>query len=123
MVAMMTVPAATNAAIFTAFIEQVLAPALRRRPDAVVLLDNLPVHKTPAVRAAFDRAGISYRYLPPYSPDFNPIEPAWSKLKGRLRTCAARTSDALEAGLASALKSITAENAKSWFHYCKYLPT
>jgi transposase len=79
-VAMMTVAAATSAAVFLAFIEGVLAPALKQRPEAVVVLDNLSAHKTPAVRGARDRAGISYRYLPSYSPDFNPIEPCWAKL-------------------------------------------
>ena len=65
-VAMMAVAAATDAAVFLGFLEAVLAPALKRRPDAVLVLDNLSVHKTRAVRAALDRAGISYRYLPSY---------------------------------------------------------
>ena len=84
-VAMMTVTAATDGAVFVGFIEEVLAPALRRRPDAVLVLDNLSAHKTPAVRAALDRAGIGYRYLPSYSPDFNPMEPCWAKLKAHFR--------------------------------------
>src|SRR4030095_7243919 len=67
-VALMAVAAATDAAVFVAFIEGVLAPALKRRPEAVLVLDNLAVHKTPAVRAALDRAGIRYRHLPLYSP-------------------------------------------------------
>jgi transposase len=121
-VAMMTVAAATSAAVFLAFIEGVLAPALRRRPDAVLVMDNLSAHKTPAVRAALDRAGISYRYLPSYSPDFNPIEPCWAKVKAYFRACAARTCDALEAELPSALKTVTAEDAHGWFRHCKYLP-
>ena len=79
-VALMTVAAATDATVFVAFIEGVLAPALKRRPEAVLVLDNLSVHNTPAVRAALDQAGISYRYLPSYSPDFNPMEPCWAKL-------------------------------------------
>jgi transposase len=121
-VAMMTVAAATNAAVFLALIERVLAPALRRRPDAVLVMDNLSAHKTPAVRAALDQAGISYRYLPSYSPDFNPIEPCWAKVKARLRACAARTCDALEAELPSALSTVTAEDARGWFRHCRYLP-
>jgi transposase len=123
MVAVMTVAAATDAAVFLGFVEGVLAPALRqRRPDAVVVLDNLPAHKTPAVRAAFDQAGISHRHLPAYSPDFNPIEPCWAKLKAHLRTRAARTPEALEADLPSALRTITPRDAQAWFRHCKYLP-
>jgi transposase len=120
--AMMTVAAATDTAVFLAFIEQVLIPALAHRPDAVLVMDNLSAHKTPAVRTALDRAGISYRYLPAYSPDFNPLEPCWAKLKAALRARAARTRDALEAELASAVRTVTTENAHAWFRHCRYLP-
>ena len=121
-VALMAVAAATDAAVFLAFLEGVLAPALKRRPEAVLVLDNLSVHKTPAVRAALDRTGISYRYLPSYSPDFNPMEPCWAKLKAHFRTRAARSMEALEAELPSALRTITPDNAQGWFRHCKYLP-
>src|SRR3712207_7636802 len=84
-VASMSVAAATSTAVFLAFAEQVLAPALGDRPDALMVMDNLPAHKAEAVRDALDRAGLGHRYLPPYSPDLNPIEQAWSKLKARLR--------------------------------------
>ena len=67
--------------MFLAFIEQVLVPALRARPGTVVVLDNLAAHKAERVRAALDAAGLGCRYLPPYSPDFNPIENAFAKLK------------------------------------------
>jgi transposase len=77
--------AATSTAVFLAFAEQVLVPALHDRPEALVVMDNLPAHKAAAVRDALDRAGLGHRYLPPYSPDFNPIEQAWSKLKTGLR--------------------------------------
>jgi transposase len=120
--ALIAVAAATDAAVFLAFIEGVLAPALKRRPEAVLVLDNLSVHKTPAVRAALDRAGISYRYLPSYSPDFNPMEPCWAKLKAHFRTRAARSVEALEAELPSALRTITPGDAQGWFRHCKYLP-
>jgi len=93
--AAMSVAAATSARVFLAFVEQVLVPALRPRPDAVVVMDNLAAHKAEAVRHALDRAGISYRYLPAYSPDLDPIEPCWSKLKGRLRAKTARSLEAL----------------------------
>src|SRR5690348_746782 len=70
----MSVAAATGTRVFLAFVEQVLVPALRDRPDAVVVMYNLAAHKAAAVRHAFDQAGIAYRYLPAYSPDLNPIE-------------------------------------------------
>ena len=120
--AVMTVAAATSAAVFLAFVEGVLAPAPKRRPDAVLVMDNLSAHKTPAVRTVLDRAGISYRYLPSYSPDFNPMEPCWAKLKAHFRTRAARCIEALEAELPSALHTITPDNAQGWFRHCKYLP-
>jgi transposase len=85
-------------------------------------MDNLSAHKTPAVRAALDRAGISHRYLPSYSPDFSPMEPCWAKLKAHFRARAARSIEALEAELPSALRTITPDNTRSWFRHCKYLP-
>ena len=121
-VALMTVAAATDAAVFLAFIEGVLAPALQRRPDAVLILDNLSAHKTPAVRAALDRAGISHRYLPSYSPDFSPMEPCWAKLKAHFRARAARSIEALEAELPAALRTITPGDAQGWFRHRKCLP-
>ena len=119
-VASMSVAAATSAAVFLAFVEQVLAPALRGRPDAIVVMDNLPAHKAARVRAALERAGIEHRYLPAYSPDLNPIEPCWSKLKGCLRTKAARSLDVLDTELGPALATITAEDARGWFRLAGY---
>jgi transposase len=118
--AAMSVAAATSARVFLAFVEQVLVPALRPRPDAVLVMDNLAAHKAEAVRHAFEAAGIDYRYLPAYSPDLNPIEPCWSKLKGRLRAEAARSLDALDAALGPALDTITAEDARGWFRLAGY---
>ena len=85
-------------------------------------MDNLAAHKAAAVRKAFDQAGISYRYLPAYSPDMNPIEPAWSKLKTHLRAKAARTRDALERAIPGALATITPSNAQEWFRKAGYAP-
>jgi len=116
----MSIAAATGTRVFLAFVEQVLAPALRDRPDTVVVMDNLAAHKAERVRAALEAAGIAYRYLPAYSPDLNPIEPCWSKLKGRLRTEAARSLDKLEAALGPALATITAEDARGWFRLAGY---
>jgi DDE superfamily endonuclease len=77
-VATMTVAAATTTEVFLAFVQQVLLPALQTRPDSIVAMDNLRPHKAACVRQAFEAAGVAYRYLPPYSPDLNPIEPAWA---------------------------------------------
>ena len=107
----MSIAAATGTAVFLAFTEQVLVPVLQDRPDAIVVMDNLPAHKAELVRAALDRAGLSHRYLPPDSPDLNPIEQAWSKLKARLRATGARSREALEEALGPALAAITAHDA------------
>ncbi len=119
-VASRSVAAATGTAVFLAFVEQVLAPALRTRPDAIVVRDNLAAHKAEAVREALDRAGLAYRYLPSYSPDMNPIEPCWSKLKTRLRAVGARSREALQAALGPALATITARDARGWFRLAGY---
>jgi transposase len=119
-VASMSIAAATTGAVFLAFLEQVLIPALRGRPDAIVVMDNLGAHKAERVRRALEAAKISYRHLPSYSPDLNPIEPCWSKLKGRLRAKAARTREALEAELGPALATISAQDARGWFRLCGY---
>jgi transposase len=116
----MSVAAATGTRVFLAFVEQVLVPALRGRPDAVVVMDNLAAHKAEAVRAALEAAGIAYRYLPAYSPDLDPIEPCWSKLKTLLRTVGARSREALEQVLGPALDAITAEDARGWFRHAGY---
>jgi transposase len=119
-VAGMSIAAATSTRVFLAFVEQVLIPALRDRPDAVVVMDNLAAHKAERVRTALEAAGIACRHLPSRSPDLNPIEQAWSKLKGRPRTEAARSLDALEAALGPALDAITAEDARGWFRLAGY---
>jgi transposase len=119
-VASMSIAAATSTAVFLAFTEQVLVPALRERPEALVVMDNLPAHKAEAVRDALDRAGLGHRYLPPYSPDLNPIEQAWSKLKTRLRAEGARSREALGAALGPALAAITGQDARAWFRLCGY---
>lgn len=117
----MSVEAATGAAVFHAYLDQVLLPALRRsRPDAVLVMDNLPAHKAPQVRALLDRSGFAYRYLPPYSPDLNPIEPGWAKVKAGLRRLAARTAEALHDACGPALASITPRDAAGFFRHCGY---
>ena len=117
----MGVEAATSAAVFHAYLDEVLLPELRRaKPDAVLVMDNLPAHKAPRVRALLDRSGFAYRYLPAYSPDLNPIEPGWAKVKAELRRVAARTADALHEALGPALAAITPRDAAAVFRHCGY---
>ena len=119
--ATMSVEAATDGATFAAYLEQVLLPVLReRKPDAVLVMDNLRPHKTPEVQAVLDGSGFPYRYLPSYSPDLSPIEPGWAKVKAYLRRVAARTVEALQQALAPALDSITAQDAAGFFRHCGY---
>lgn len=117
----MGVEAATGAEVFHAYLDRVLMPELRRtRPDAVLVMDNLAAHKAPRVRALLDASGFGYRYLPAYSPDMNPIEPAWAKVKAVLRRVAARTAEALHEALGPALASITPQDAAGFFRHCRY---
>jgi transposase len=118
MIATMTIEAATDAEIFLAYVEQVLCPALQ--PGDVVVMDNLSSHKVSGVRKRIAAAGAEVLYLPPYSPDLNPIEKAWGKLKQLLRTAKARTQQALEQAIAEALNLITSENARAWFRLCNH---
>jgi transposase len=114
----MTIEAPTDGDIFLAYLEQVLCPCLR--PGQVVILDNLAAHKVDGVRALVEKTGARLLYLPPYSPDFNPIEQAWSKIKQQLRAAKARTVETLESALASALTAVTVNNARAWFNHCGY---
>jgi transposase len=121
MVAAMAVEAATDGAVFHAWLDRVLLPKLRRtKPDAVLVLDNLGAHKTPAVRELLDRSGFAHRFLPSYSPDMNPIEPAWAKVKSELRRVGARTAEAMHGALGPALDSITAQDASGFFRHAGY---
>lgn len=116
--ATMTVPSATDGEVFCTYVHKVLVPALR--PGQVVVLDNLGAHKVPGVRAAIEAAGCRLLYLPPYSPDLSPIEPAWSKMKTLLRAAKHRAQEALERGVGTALQAITAQDARSYFRHCGY---
>jgi len=116
--ATMTVNAATDRDVFAAYVRHVLVPTLK--PGRVVVLDNLSAHKAALARLLIEAAGCRLAFLPPYSPDFNPIEQAWSKLKALLRGAAARTRDALEAALTTFLDQITAADARGWFAHCGY---
>jgi transposase len=117
----MGVEAATSTTVFHAHLDEVPLPELRRtKPDAVLVMDTLPAHKAPKVRAPLDASGFGYRCLPAYSPDPNPIEPAWAKVKAELRRVAARTVDALHEALGPALGAITPQHAAGFFRHCGY---
>jgi transposase len=113
MIATMTIEEATDADIFLAYVEQLLCPALK--PGNAVVMDNLSSHKVPGVREWIESVGAERLYLPPYSPDLNPIEKAWAKLKQLLRSAKARTKQDLEQHIADALKLISPQNPQAWF--------
>lgn len=107
-----------NAATFLAYVESVLVPALR--PGDIVVMDNLPAHKPQGVRRAIEAAGASLFYLPPYSPDFNPIEMVFAKLKALLKKAAARTVTELWHAIAAALDAFTATECQNYFAAAGY---
>ena len=118
MEAVMTVESATDSEIFLTYVEQVLCPKLT--PGDVVIMDNLSVHKVAGIRELIEGSGANLIYLPPYSPDLNPIEKAWFKFKQFLRSAKARTQQALDLAITEALKTISTENAIAWFQHCGY---
>jgi transposase len=117
-VAPMWLHGAMNARAFEAYVEQCLGPELRR--GDVVVLDKLTAHKTHAVQELIAATGARLAYLPSYSPDFNPIEHAWSKLKALLRKAGARTLRKLQNALRWALRAITHEDALGWISHCGF---
>ena len=116
--ASMIVPGSTDAEVFLAYLHQVLVPCLW--PGAVVVLDNLSAHKVAGVEEAIEAAGARLIYLPPYSPDLNPIEQAWSKLKSHLRSVGARTYRSLSRAIAKGLELVTPEDTLGFFTHCGY---
>lgn len=112
---------ATDAPAFRAYVDEVLVPALR--PGDIVVLDNLKAHKGGAIARAIRKVGAGVWYLPPYSPDFNPIEKVWPKVKTLLRKAGARTSEALWEAMGRALGEVTAEDCQGCFEFCGYHAT
>jgi len=110
-----------NAQVFEAWVEQFLVPTLR--PADVVVMDNLSSHKGPQVRALIEAAGATLRYLPPYSPDFNPIEMMFSKLKALLRKAAERTIEGLWRAIADCIPLVTPRECANYFEAAGYEPT
>ncbi len=111
---------AADSAAFAIYVEQILAPSLR--PGQIVILDNLSIHLGPRVRQAIEARSCRLLFLPAYSPDFSPIEEAFSKLKTHLRRIEARSREALREAIAQALDLITTQDALGWFTHCGYPP-
>jgi len=116
--ALLSVNGAVNGDVFAAYLDQVLGPTLV--PGDVVVLDKLSVHKVDGLEQVVKKYGARLLYLPPYSPDFNPIELAFSKRKTWLRKAQARTRDALEEAIRTAAEWISEHEAKNWFDHCGY---
>jgi transposase len=114
----MAIEGATDTAVFRAFVSDVLVPTLR--PGDIVVMDNLIAHKNEQTLSLIEAAGASALFLPPYSPDLNPIELMWSKVKAALRANEARTHESLLDALALALDSISASDTRNWFAHCGY---
>ena len=114
----MTIAGATNTEVFQAYVREVLIPALR--PGDIVIMDNLGAHKNDRTLALIAQAGAEVRFLPAYSPDLNPIEMMWSKVKSLLRKAQARTDQDLLAAIAAALRAVTPQDALGWFAACGY---
>ena len=114
----MVIDGAMDGAAFSAYAESFLAPSLAE--GDVVVLDNLAAHKVKGVREAIDKSGTTLLYLPPYSPDFNPIEQAFAKLKALLRKAAARTVEGLESAIAEALEAFSPEECANYFTHAGY---
>jgi transposase len=115
-IAPMVVEGATDTEVFTAYVEHVLAPELR--PGMIVVMDNLSPHKAPIVSAMIQATGAELWYLPPYSPDLNPIELMWSKVKAILRAIKARTEKDLQDAIAKALGMVSESDVMGWFCHC-----
>jgi transposase len=116
--ASMIVEGAANTEVFLTYLDKVLCPSLQ--PGKTVVMDNLNVHRAAAVRDRIEARECQLVFLPSYSPDFNPIEEAFSKLKTYLRRAKARTRERLESAIAEGLQRITAQDARHWFTHCGF---
>jgi transposase len=114
----LAVEGATTAAVFETYVEEVLAPSLR--PGQLVVMDNLAAHKGERVKELIEDRGCELLYLPPYSPDLNPIEEAFSKIKRILRKAESRTREALVEAMGAAIWAVTAKDARGFFEHCGY---
>jgi transposase len=117
--AVLTLEGATAADVFRAYVREVLCPTLRE--GDIVIADKLSAHKAAGVQEAIAAQGARLLYLPPYSPDLNPIERCWSKIKTCLRAAKARTREALDEAVTRALATVTEADARAWFAHCGYV--
>jgi transposase len=117
----MVIEGPTDAEVFREYVRQVLVPSLR--PGDIVVMDNLSPHKSADVEEAIRAAGADVWFLPPYSPDMNPAEQLWSKLKAFLRALKARTLDTLIDGVRDGLRRVTSSDVIGWFDHCGYVAT
>jgi len=117
----LVIDGALDGPMFRAYVRQVLVPELR--PGDIVIMDNLPSHKVSGIRAAIEAAGCRLEYLPPYSPDFNPIEQAFSKLKRLLRSAAERTVEGLWSMIGQLLDQFRPDECCNYFRHCGYFAT
>lgn len=109
---------ATDRHAFMTFITEALVPTLQ--PGQIVVMDNLGAHRVKAVRGAIEAAGCTLRFTPPYSPELNPIEECWSKVKSILRSIGAKTKESLQNAIAKALKAVTPKDLEGWFSHAGY---
>jgi len=116
----MIIEGSASAQVFEIYIEQILAPSLQK--GQIVVMDNLRTHKGHKVRELIEARGCQLLFLPAYSPDFSPIEEAFSKVKAALRRVGARTHEALQQAIGQALLTVTAADASGWFTHCGYPP-
>jgi transposase len=116
--ACMTIEGATDTEVFQTYVREVLCPTLR--PGDLVVMDNLSPHKHDPTLRLIEETGAAVRFLPAYSPDLNPIEKMWSKVKQFLRSAEARTGEELQKAIAAALTGVTAQDAMNWFASCGY---
>ena len=115
----MTINGAVDGEVFKVYVEEVLCPTLEI--GDIVVMDNLPAHKVKGIKELIEARGGQLIYLPPYSPDLNPIEKCWSKIKTYLRAAKARTRAELEKALAEVLLLVSAKDAEGWFKSCGYV--
>ncbi len=117
----MVIDGATTSDVFREYVRHVLLPTLQ--PGDMVVLDNLSAHKDAEARGLIRSVGAEVRFLPPYSPDLNPMEKMWSKVKEFLRDAKSRTQEALFNAIADALENVTRQDAEGWFRSCGYMPS
>lgn len=117
----MLIEGSVNTEVFNAYCEEVLQPTLK--PGDIIVLDNLGAHRASRIEEIVARCGAQVLWLPPYSPDYSPIELMWSKVKAYLKKVKARTQAELEAAIAEALKTVTISDCQNWFRHCGYQVT